>query len=60
MDITISRSYSFSINVLLMFEMQDLNRTLFSDEISFSTFSSSLAAAAKRSIFSFTTIDSSP
>ena len=40
MDITISRSYSFSINVQLIFEMQDLNATLFSDEILFSTLSS--------------------
>ena len=40
---TISRSYALSINILLIFEMHDLNGILF-------------AAATKRSIVSFTRI----
>ena len=50
---TISRS---SFNVLLIFEMHDLNRALFLKAIFFSTLSFSIAAAAKISIPPSTTI----
>ena len=53
----ISRSSALSINVLLLFEMHDLNGALFLNETSFSALSFSFAAAAtKRSFAPFTTI----
>ena len=57
---TISRSSALSINVLLIFEMHDLNGALSLNETSFSalsfSFAAAAAAAAKRSIAPFTTI----
>ena len=53
---TISRSSALSINVLLIFEMHDLNGALFLNTTFFSALSFSVPAAAKRSIFPFTTI----
>ena len=53
---TISRSSVFSINVLLIFEMHDLNGALFLNSTSFSALSFSFAAAAKSYIIPFTTI----
>ena len=53
---TISRSSALSLNVLLIFEMHDLNGALFLYTTSFSALSFSLTAGAKRSIVPFTTI----
>ena len=56
---TMSRSSALSINVLLIFEMHDLNGAFSLNETSFSALSFSFAAAAaaaKRSIVPFTTI----
>ena len=44
------RSSALSINVLLTFEMDDLNEALFLNAAFFSALSFSFAAAAKRSI----------
>ena len=52
---TISRSALY-VNVLLIFEMHDLNGGLFLNATSLSGLSFSFAAAAKRSIVPFTTI----
>ena len=52
----ISRSSTLSINILIIFEIHDLNGTLFFNTTSFSDLSFSFAAVAKRSIFPFTTI----
>ena len=54
--ITISRSSPLSINVLLIFEMHDLNGELFLNATSFTTLWFSFAAVAKRSIVLSTTI----
>ena len=53
---TISRYSPFSANVLLIFEMHDLNGALFSNATSFSALSFTFVAAAKRSIVFFTRI----
>ena len=55
---SLSRSSTLSINVLLIFEMNYLNRALFLYALSFSAlpFSFAAAAAAKRSIVFFTAI----
>ena len=53
---TISRSSALSINVLLIFEMHDLNGALFLNTTPFSALSFSFGAATKRSIGPFTTI----
>ena len=62
MDMTNSRSSALSINVLLIFEMHDLNEVLFLSAKFFSDLSFSFvaaaaaAAAAKASIVPLTTI----
>ena len=56
---TISRSSALSINVLLIFEMHDLNGALFLNTTFFSALSFSFAAAAKSSNVPFATIYSS-
>ena len=53
---TISRSSTLSINVLLIFEIQYLNGTLFLNETSFSALLFSFAASAKISVIPLTTI----
>ena len=53
---TISRSPALAINVLLIFEMHDLNEALFLNTTSFPALSFSFAAAAKISIVPFTAI----
>ena len=56
---SLSRSSTLSINVLLIFEMNYLNRALFLYALSFSALPFSFAAAAaaaKRSIVFFTAI----
>ena len=53
---TISRPSVLYINVLLIFEMHDLNGALFSNATSYSALSFSFAAAAKRSMVPFKTI----
>ena len=53
---TISRSSAFSINVVLIFEMHDLNGALFLNATFYSALFFSFAASGKRSIFPFTTI----
>ena len=53
---TISRSSAFSINILLIFEMHDLNGALFLNALSFSALTFSFASSAKRAIVPFTTI----
>ena len=53
---TISSSFAFSVNVLLIFEMHELNGALFSNVTTSSDLSFSFAAAAKRYFVSFTTI----
>ena len=57
---SLSRSSTLSINVLLIFEMNYLNRALFLYALSFSalpfSFAAAAAAAAKRSIVFFTAI----
>ena len=50
----ISRSSALSINVLLIFNIHDLNGVLFSNVTFFSALSFSFAAAAKRYIVPFT------
>ena len=50
---TTSRSSAVSINVLLIFNMHDLNVALFLNETSFSALSFSFAGAAKTSIAPF-------
>ena len=46
---------ALSINVLLVFEMHDLNGALFLNATAFSALSFSFAAVVKRSIVPFTT-----
>ena len=53
---TVSRSFPLPINVLLIFEMNDLNGALFLNATFFSALSLSFAAAAKRLIVPYTTI----
>ena len=53
---TISRSSVLCINVLLIFEMHDLNGALFLNATFFRASSFSFAGAAKRSIVPSTTI----
>ena len=53
---TISRSSAFSINVLLIFHMNNLNGALFFNTNSFSVLLSLFAAAAKISIVPFSKI----
>ena len=53
---TISRSSELPVNVLLIFDMLDLNGALFLSIKSYSALSSSFAAATKISIVPFTTI----
>ena len=53
---TISRSSALSINVLLVFEMHDLNGSLFLNATFCSALSFSFEAASKRSIAPFTAI----
>ena len=51
-----SRSFALSINVLLMFDMHDLNGALFLNTLFYSALSFLFAATAKRSIVTFATI----
>ena len=53
---TISRSSALFVNVLIIFEIHDLNGALFLNATSFSALSFSFAAAAKISIVPFTTV----
>ena len=53
---TTSRSSVLSINVVLIFEMHDLNGALFLNATFFSALSYSFATAAKKAIPPFTTI----
>ena len=53
---TVSRSFAQPINVLLIFDIHDLNRALFLNARFHSVLSFLFAAAAKRSIVPFTTI----
>ena len=59
LDMAISRSSALSINVLLIFEMHDLKRALFSNATFFSASSFSFAAAVKRSSIPFTIMNAS-
>ena len=53
---TISRFSTLSIDVLLIFEMHDLNGALFSNATFFSALSFSFASSTRRFIAPFTTI----
>ena len=51
-----SRSSALSVNVMVMFEMHDLNGALFLNAIFFWALSSPFTAVAKSSIVTFTII----
>ena len=53
---TVSKSSALSINVLLIFDMHDLNGELFLNVATFSALIISFATSPVKSIFPFTTI----